>query len=91
VSKKRERVELIHDILETVQNHGGKIKPTHLLYKANLSYSALQRYVEGLISSGLLIEQELQQGSRLYALTDRGKAFLDQYAKFRTLSDSFGI
>ena len=91
MNKKRERAELIHDILLAVHNHGDCIKPTHLLYKANLSYSALQRYVQGLIVSGLLIEQELQSGSRLYALTERGLAFIEQYARFRIVSDSFGI
>ena len=88
--RKRERVELIHDILRVVQTAGGKIKPTHLLYKANLSHDALKRYVAELIAGGMLIETE-QKGKKSYELTDKGHAFLAQYRQFKSFSDAFGL
>ena len=90
MNRKRERVELIHDILHTVQDHGGRIKPTHLLYKANLSHEALKRYVAELIAGSMLIESE-HKGKKSYELTEKGHTFLAQYRQFKEFSDSFGL
>jgi predicted transcriptional regulator len=90
MNRKRERVELIHDILQVVQDAGGRIKPTHLLYKANLSHDALKRYVSELMGRGLLIETE-HKGKKAYELTPKGHAFLQEYRQFKNFSDAFGI
>ena len=39
MSKRRSRVQIIFDILNAIKRKGGTIKPTHLLYKSNLSHS----------------------------------------------------
>jgi predicted transcriptional regulator len=88
--KKRERVELIFDILNVVQQAGGRIKPTHLLYKANLSHEALKKYVGELEASGMIVE-EAKGDRRMFALTDKGHTFLAQYREFKNFSDAFGI
>jgi predicted transcriptional regulator len=87
---KRSRVELLHDMLLAVQEKGGAIKPTHLLYKANLSHEALKLYVAELIATGML-EERAVKGKRVYALTEKGFTFLAEYKKFRSLADAFGI
>ncbi len=87
--KRRERTEVIFDILSTVQAKGGKIKPTHLLYKANLSHDALKRYVAELIQSEML--EEITAGERAYKLTDKGYHFLSKYQQFKEFNDAFGI
>lgn len=88
--KKRERVEVIADILQVVQRAGGRIKPTHLLYKANLSHDALKRYVDELQKNELLAETE-KDGKRTYALTDKGHEYLAKYRQFKEFSDAFGV
>ena len=50
MATRRSRLELIFDILLAIQNKGGTIKPTHLMYKSNLSHKLLNNYIEELIS-----------------------------------------
>jgi predicted transcriptional regulator len=88
--RKRDRVELIHDILKVIQDAGGQIKPTHLLYKANLSHEALKRYVGELQASGLVTETD-KGDRRMFVLTEQGHRFLQQYQQFKNFSDAFGI
>ena len=87
---KRSRVEIIHAMLSATQKKGGTIKPTHLLYKANLSHDALKRYVEELIESGLMAETK-QKGKKAYKITDKGHEFVAEYKRFQEMSEAFGI
>jgi len=87
---KRTRSQLLHDMLCAIRDKGGQIKPTHLLYKANLSHQALRKYVSELTVQGL-IEERAHGGNRVYALTDRGYYFLEEYRKFTEFADAFGI
>jgi len=91
MKQRRSRNEVIHDMLLAIQNKGGAIKPTHLLYKANLSHDALQRYLEELIDAGLVSEEELKGGKKNYVLEETGYKFLEKYRNFKEFSDSFGI
>ena len=38
MNKKRDRLQVIFDILKTISEKSGRIKPTHILYKSNMSY-----------------------------------------------------
>lgn len=78
-------------MLFVIQQKGGKIKPTHLLYKANLSHDALQRYLDELMTAGLVAEEETKGGRKNYVLKEAGYRFLEQYKKFKEFSDAFGI
>ena len=90
MKQRRSKNQVIHDMLYAIQQKGGSIKPTHLLYKANLSHDALRRYVEDLIKAGLIIEEETK-GKKSFVLQDAGYAFLEKYRKFKEFSDAFGI
>lgn len=91
MKQRRSREEVIHDMLYAIQQKGGKIKPTHLLYKANLSHDALQRYLEDLIKAGLVTEEKVKGGRKNFVLQESGYHFLEQYKKFKEFSDAFGI
>lgn len=77
-------------MLHAVRNKGGTIKPTHLLYKANLSHDAMRKYLKELLTAGL-IEEQKEKGRTMYALTDNGYHFLEQYQIFKEFSEAFGI
>ena len=87
---KRSKIAVIHDMLVVVQERGGSIKPTHLLYKANLSHDAMKRYVQELLDAKFL-EERMESGKKIYALTEQGYQFLSEYKKFTAFAESFGI
>lgn len=88
--KKRTRVEIIEEILEMVAMKRGKIKQTHLMYKANLSYKLLKQYVNELIEKGML--EEKKEGSNIFIyLKPRGQEYLQKYRKMKEFQNTFGI
>lgn len=90
MGKKRTRLEVMHDILEVIKNRNGKIKPTHILYKSNLSYQMMDEYLTELISKGFLVEKKTAT-SRTYSLTEKGFQFLEKYSMIKEFTTSFGL
>ncbi len=90
MAEKRDKLTIIHDILKAVSDRKGKIKPTHLLYKSNLSYQRMQTYIDELERRGMLIEEK-NESSKMYLLTDKGYKFLEEYHRMREFTESFGL
>lgn len=88
--KKRTKLEVIYDILNVIKGKNGKIKPTHILYKSNLSYQMMEEYLSELIKKGFIREIKEKQ-SKSYMLTDKGFAFLEKYALVMDFTTSFGL
>jgi predicted transcriptional regulator len=78
------------DILFLVQKEGGKAKPTHIMYGANLSHSALKEYLDLLVSKNFIKEVKKKKRT-LYELTDKGYEFINQSRKIKKLTEAFGI
>lgn len=81
---------IVFDLLSSIQKKGGTIKPTHLLYKSNLSYQRMLTYVDELKNKGLIEEEKLPKGKQ-YLLTDEGYEFLANYSKMVKFVNSFGF
>lgn len=90
IIKRRGKLEIIADILRSIQDKDGKIKPTHLLYKSNLSHSKLKEYVNFLLEKGM-IEEELVKNKKIYLLKDQGYNYLMEFERIKEFSDSFGL
>jgi len=58
MSRKRERIVIIYDILKVIQEKGGKAIPTHILYKSNLSSQMLKEYLADLIDKGATLVKD---------------------------------
>ena len=86
----RSEMKILADILKVVEREG-KAKPTRILYKANLSYERLNRYLEMLKAARLILEEEDEARSRYYTLTREGEAFLREYEKFERFAEAFGF
>jgi len=90
IVKRRGKLEIIADILRSIQNKEGKIKPTHLLYKSNLSHAKLMEYVDILLEKGM-IEERLVKGKKMFFMKDQGHKFLLEFERIKEFSDSFGL
>lgn len=88
--ERRDKLKIIHDMLVAMQDKGGKIKPTHLLYKSNLSHSKMQLYLEELFGKGL-VKEEHKDTNKFYVITQEGIKFLENYRKIKEFTDSFGF
>jgi predicted transcriptional regulator len=72
---RRGEVQILTDIL-TLSLKG--VKATHLMYKANLSYSTLQRYLSVALKQGLITKTRNDDGSIVYHITEKGKLVLEK-------------
>ena len=83
-------MEIISDMLAIVQGKNGSIKPTHLMYKANLSHSQMKLYLDELISRGLIKKEDVKTGTMI-AITTNGRDFLFKYNQMREFERTFGL
>lgn len=65
-SSRRSRVSILRDILRTINNKGGRAKPTHILYGANLSYDRLKKHLEYLEAEGFVKKNKVEGKSKSY-------------------------
>lgn len=92
MAERRDRLDIISDILKAIQDKGGRIKPTHLLYKSNLSHEGMKRYIEELKMKFMIIEEEdMKKKTRHFLITEKGLKFLQDYKKIREFTNSFGF
>ena len=90
IVKRRGKLEIIADILRSIQKKEGRIKPTHLLYKSNLSHAKLKEYVTILLEKGMM-EERIVNGRKMYYMKDQGHKFLLEFERIKEFSDSFGL
>ena len=90
MSKKRNKLEIIRDILEVIKSRSGKVKPTHILYKSNLSHQMMEQYLLELKEKELIYESKIGN-SKTYNITERGIQYLNQYKMISDFTQSFGL
>ncbi len=91
MKKKREKIEIIHSILETIRDNRNYCKPTHILYKSNLSYKMLKQYLNELIDKGFVTEEYDKKRKKSYSLTSKGFKFLEDYDIIKSFMESYGL
>ena len=90
MAQRRSRIDIINDILEAIQRKGGKIKPTHLMYKANLSHKLMTSYLEELMEKAL-VEELMEKTNKYLIITDDGYRFIEKFKQMREFQESFGF
>lgn len=90
MAKKRERLKIIEDMLLSIQEKNGGIKPTHLMYKSNLSHTQMKSYLEELIENSL-VERINKKNYEYIIITDKGLDFLTKIREMNEFDKSFGL
>jgi len=89
MSERRSQARVIVDILLTIQREG-KAKPTHILYKANLSHKLLASHLNSLLSKQF-IEKVEERKNVFYRLTPKGSEVISEFKKMEKLALAFGL
>lgn len=75
-SKLETYIDILHEVAEGVE------KPTHIMYKANVSWIALQQSLRILLNKDFLFEED--DGNRkIYRLTNKGFRVLEYFNKVK--------
>ncbi len=90
MQRKRSRLDIIYDMLQTISNKGGRIKPTHLMYKANLSHIQMRAYLDELMAKSL-VEEEKKEERTVLVLTQKGYSFIQQFNQMKEFEKTFGL
>lgn len=77
---RRSKMEMYLDILRAIGS--GAEKPTHVMYKANLSWVVMRGFLENLKAQGL-VEESLVDGRSALHLSNRGFELLNQFMQVR--------
>jgi len=89
--RKRDRLEVIHDILSIIRDRNNSVKPTPLLRQSNLSSQSFSLYFRELLAKRLVKEISDKKGRKFITLTDKGFKFLEKYRLILGFIDEFEL
>lgn len=90
MAKKRERLDVIRDILKVTRDNR-QIKPTRLLYASNLSPQMFKEYVDELLKKEFIVLLEDKKGKKTFSIAKKGNDFLEQYKVIENFIENFGL
>lgn len=90
MSKKRSKLDIISDMLTSISDKGGEIKPTHLMYKSNLAHNQMKSYLEELLEKEM-IKKVTRKNYDYIIITDKGFSFLHKLREMKEFEKTFGF
>ncbi len=90
MGRKRERLNIIRDILKVIRENR-QIKPTRLLYSSNLSPQMFKEYINELIAKGFINIDVDKKEKKTFSLTKKGNEFLMEYRIIENFIENFGL
>lgn len=87
---KRERLEIIKEILEIVRDYHS-IRKTPLLRKSNLSSQGFTEYFQELTLKGFITEGFNKEGKKVYSISEKGFRYLEKYKTIIGFIDEFEL
>ena len=87
---KRTRIDIIGDMLASILERGGKIKPTHLMYKSNLAHGQMVSYLDELVEKNFI--KKMKKGNSEYIIiTDKGCELVQKLREIKEFENAFGL
>jgi predicted transcriptional regulator len=85
----RSRARIFADILTAIEAEG-EAKPTRIMYRANMAYERLVKYLAEMEKSGLV--KRISNGERVhYIVTEKGNYFLKEFRRLEDFTTAFGL
>lgn len=84
--KKRNRLEIIKDILKIIKDNHNSIKITPLLRKSNISSKRFYKYIEELEHKMFIMKIEGK-----IKITQKGQNYLEKYSSIIGFIEEFGL
>jgi predicted transcriptional regulator len=91
MERKRDRLEVIYDILKIIQKHNNSIKPTPLLRYSNLSSKSFSDYLKELKKKELVKVLMDKKDKKHITLTDKGFKYLEKYNMITSFIEEFEL
>lgn len=91
IKKKRERLEILYDILRIIRDNNNSIKPTPLLRFSNLSSQNFNEYLKELKEKELIREIIDKNKRKHITLTDNGFNYLEKYSYIKGFIEEFNL
>ncbi|NCN51933.1 hypothetical protein GW931_02890 [archaeon] len=88
---KRDKLEIMRDILKVIKENHGHIKMTPLLRKSNLSSKRFADYKEELLQKELIQEIEEKKRGKQILITTKGMEFLEKYRAIVNFVNEFDL
>lgn len=88
--KKRERLEVVRDILRIIQDNHNSIKLTPLLRSSNLSSKRFYIYLRELLEKELVKEVKNKNGKYI-SITVKGFRYLEKYQNIINFIEEFEL
>jgi predicted transcriptional regulator len=88
---KRDKLEIIRDILRIIKDNHGHIKMTPLLRKSNLSSKRFADYRAELLRRELIQEIEERKLGKQILITPKGMEFLEKYRTIVNFVNEFDL
>lgn len=87
---KRNKIEIMKDIMNIIQDNKNSIKPTPLLRKSNMSSTRFKEYLQEMIAKEFIQEIGTNEGKKII-LTNKGFKFLEKYRTIVEFIDEFEL
>ena len=87
---RREKIDIVYDMLVAIRNSNSKIKPTHLLYKSNMAHTKMKEYIKMLLEKNYIVEIK-EKNKKFYGITEEGLKFIIDYEKMKEFANVLGF
>ena len=83
----RGRLAVMVDVIKVIRENG-RLRPTHIMYKANLSHKLLKECLHSLTENGFL-QETIDNGNTYFIVTKKGEEFAFEFSKLKKLTSNF--